>query len=81
MQTPRQLIQAAIDAGMTQAEIASAARVTQATISRILSGDHTDPRSSTVEKLRALKIKKPRRAKAAPAPVIAEPAPAEQVAA
>ncbi len=80
MQTPREIVQAAIDAGWTQSKIAAETGVPQATISRILSGEN-DPRFSTVEKLLAMKVKKPRRAKAAPAPVVADPAPAEQVAA
>lgn len=75
MQTPRQRLQAAVDSGMTQSEIAAETGVPQATISRILSGEHTDPRYSTAQKVMGLKIKKGRR-KAQP--VVA---PAEQVAA
>ncbi|CAJ0805131.1 hypothetical protein LMG18090_04739 [Ralstonia mannitolilytica] len=75
MQTPRQRLQAAIESGMTQSEIAAETGVPQATISRILSGEHSDPRYSTAQKVMALKVKKPRRK--APAPVT----PAEQVAA
>lgn len=71
MQTPREIVQAAIDAGWTQSKIAAESGVPQATISRILSGEHNDPRFSTVEKLRAIKVKKPRRKAASAAP--AEP--------
>ncbi|MBX4004311.1 helix-turn-helix domain-containing protein [Ralstonia pickettii] len=80
MQSPREIVQAAIDAGWTQSKIAAESGVPQATISRILSGEN-DPRFSTVEKLLAIKVKKPRRAKAAPAPAIPEDAPAEPEAA
>lgn len=49
--TPKRLIQALIDAGDNQSDIERETGISQATISRILSGDHGDPRSSTVTKL------------------------------
>lgn len=59
MPTPREHLRALIDAGITQTEIEAKSGVRQATISRILSGSVKDPLSSTVEKLRRVKV--PRR--------------------
>lgn len=51
--SPKQLIEALIAAGETQLSIQRGTGISQATISRILSGIAEDPRSSTVNKLRA----------------------------
>ncbi|QKS60868.1 helix-turn-helix domain-containing protein [Cupriavidus gilardii] len=56
MPTPREHLQALIDAGVSQSEIGRKSGVRQATISRILSGDVKDPLSSTVEKLRRVRV-------------------------
>ena len=64
----RKHLQSLIDAGYTQTKIASLSDVPQATISRILSSD-VDPLSSTVEKLR--KVKMPRRKSRATAEPVA----------
>lgn len=53
---PDELVRSILRAGWTQEEIASATDVTQATISRILSGQHKDPRFSVVERLRELAL-------------------------
>lgn len=53
-QTPSQLICTLIKAGWTQEKIGLAVEVSQATICRIYSGHHKDPRYSVVEKLRHL---------------------------
>lgn len=52
--SPKDLVQALVDAGMSQTVIARITKTSQPTIGRILSGDHKDPRSSTVDALRAL---------------------------
>ena len=49
--TPKQTIEALIEAGETQVSIQNATGISQATISRILSGIAEEPRYSTVEKL------------------------------
>lgn len=51
--TPQSLIQTLIAAGDSQLDIERGSGVSQATISRILSGEHEDPKSSTVNKLTA----------------------------
>ena len=66
MRTPQEIVQSMIDAGYTQTEIEAKTGVKQATISRILNGKHLDPRSSTVDKLRRLKVRSSSRAHAAP---------------
>lgn len=71
MQTARELVQALIDAGYTQTEIEAKTGVKQATISRILSGKHADPRSSTVAKLRQMKVRPSRRKNQTPAEPVA----------
>lgn len=53
MQTAKQIIEALLEAGETQSSIESGSGVSQATISRILSGTAADPRSSTTAKLAA----------------------------
>lgn len=52
--SPQELIEALIDLGLTQTEISEITKVSQPTIARIKKGDHKDPRSSTVDALRAL---------------------------
>lgn len=51
LQTPQALVKELIDAGYSQAVIAQRAGVKQPTISRILSGEHDDPKSSVLIKL------------------------------
>ncbi len=53
---PDELVRIIIRAGWSQEEIAASVNVAQPTISRILSGQHKDPRYSVVEKLRELAI-------------------------
>lgn len=50
----QELVRALIAAGLSQTKIASIANVSQPTIARIASGDHKDPRSSTMDALRQL---------------------------
>lgn len=52
LETPQELVKKLVDAGKSQAVIAGRAGVTQATISRILSGEHTDPKSSVLIRLK-----------------------------
>ena len=54
MQSAQQLVAELLERGFTQQELAAAAQVSQATISRIASGKHQDPKSSTVDRLRLL---------------------------
>ena len=70
MQPIQSHVQKLIDSGFTQVEIEEKTGVTQATVSRILSG--ADPRYSTVEKLLKLKPKPQRRKTARQTPA-AEP--------
>ena len=51
---PDELVLALIRAGWSQEAIADSINTTQATVSRILSKRHLDPRYSVVEKLRQL---------------------------
>ena len=51
LRTPQEAVQRLIAAGRTQAAIADRAGVKQPTISRILSGEHKDPKSSVLIKL------------------------------
>ena len=53
MQTAKQIIEALLEAGETQSSIETGSGVSQATISRILTGTAADPRSSTTAKLAA----------------------------
>lgn len=48
LQTPQAYVQFLIERGQSQATIAKRAGVSQPTISRILSGDHEDPKSSVL---------------------------------
>lgn len=52
LETPQELVKTLVEAGFSQAEIADRAGVKQPTISRILSGDHTDPKSSVLIRLK-----------------------------
>lgn len=54
---PDELVRTILRAGWSQEQVAASVDVTQATISRILSGQHKDPRYSVVEKLRELAVK------------------------
>ena len=54
--TPRQIIKMLIDIGYTQEEIAQKSDLTQATISRLLSGSHQTARLATYQKLVQLEI-------------------------
>lgn len=51
---PDELVLELRKSGWSQEQIADATGVTQSTISRILSGQHKDPRYSVVERLREL---------------------------
>lgn len=51
---PSALVQALLQDGLSQQEIAEAVGTTQPTISRIGAGEHKDPRSSVVDGLRKL---------------------------
>lgn len=48
LETPQELVKYLINAGCSQAAIANRAGVKQPTISRILSGEHADPKSSVL---------------------------------
>lgn len=52
LETPQELVKSLVCAGYSQQVIAERAGVKQPTISRILSGDHTDPKSSVLIKLK-----------------------------
>lgn len=56
--TPKQIIDALVDAGETQSSIYRATGVSQATISRIQAGVAKDPRSSTVNRLKEFAMAK-----------------------
>jgi predicted transcriptional regulator len=51
LQTPQELVKELIAEGYSQAIVAERAGVKQPTISRILSGEHDDPKSSVLIKL------------------------------
>jgi predicted transcriptional regulator len=51
LRTPQELVKFCIAAGYSQAVIAKRAGVKQPTISRILSGEHDDPKSSVLIRL------------------------------
>lgn len=51
LRPPQEIVKSLVEAGYSQAVIAERAGVTQPTISRILSGDHADPKSSVLSKL------------------------------
>lgn len=48
LRTPQELVRILVEANYSQAVIAEHAGVSQATISRILSGEHDDPKSSVL---------------------------------
>jgi predicted transcriptional regulator len=52
LETPQALVKELIDAGYSQTVIGDRAGVKQPTISRILSGEHTDTKSSVLIKLK-----------------------------
>jgi predicted transcriptional regulator len=51
MRTPQELVKFCLSAGYSQTAIAARAGVKQPTISRILSGEHDDPKSSVLIRL------------------------------
>lgn len=51
MRTPQELVKFCLAAGFSQSAIAERAGVKQPTISRILSGEHDDPKSSVLIRL------------------------------
>lgn len=53
---PAELIKILCESGCTQLEITQGTGISQATISRIATGVHDDPRMSTVKKLRAFAV-------------------------
>lgn len=54
--TPKEIIQSLVDIGYTQEEIAQKSDLTQATISRLLSGSHQTARLATYKKLVQLEM-------------------------
>lgn len=58
------LLKLLADAGLTQAQIGALIGVTQATVSRMASGDIADPRASTMERLEAAVLRTTTRAAA-----------------
>ena len=54
--TPKEIIQSLVNIGYTQQEIAQKSDLTQATISRLLSGSHQTARLATYQKLVQLEI-------------------------
>lgn len=52
LETPQELVKKLINAGFSQQILADAAGVKQPTISRILSGEHADPKSSVFIRLK-----------------------------
>lgn len=54
--TPKEIIQSLVNIGYTQQEIAQKSDLTQATISRLLSGSHQTARLATYKKLVQLEI-------------------------
>lgn len=62
MSTAKEHLERCIAAGATQKEIEAKTGVSQATISRILSGEHADPRSSTSTKIKSFRVPSKKRA-------------------
>lgn len=62
MSTAKEHLERCIAAGATQTEIEAKTGVSQATISRILSGEHADPRSSTTVKIKSFRVPSRKRA-------------------
>ena len=54
--TPKEIIKSLVNIGYTQEEIAQKSNLTQATISRLLSGSHQTARLATYQKLVQLEI-------------------------
>lgn len=54
MNTPKSMVEVLVSHGLTQKQIEERTGISQATISRILNGEHLDPRYSTSQKLRLL---------------------------
>ena len=52
--TPQEMVKSLIDSGYTQNQIAEIAGVKQSSISRLLTGVHSDPRFSTVRSIEKL---------------------------
>ena len=52
--TPQEMVKSLIDSGYTQNQIAEIAGVKQSSISRLLTGVHSDPRLSTVRAIEKL---------------------------
>ncbi|WP_179038253.1 helix-turn-helix transcriptional regulator [Limnobaculum xujianqingii] len=52
--TPQEMVKSLVDAGYTQHQIAENIGVQQSSVSRMLTGVHTDPRFSTVRALEEL---------------------------
>ncbi|HAH3082705.1 TPA: transcriptional regulator [Escherichia coli] len=52
--TPQEMVKSLIDSGYTQNQIAEIAGVKQSSISRLLTGVHSDPRFSTVRVIEKL---------------------------
>lgn len=50
----KQIAEAIVKSGINATELAKMVKVNPSTISRILSGSHTDPRSSTMDAMRKL---------------------------
>lgn len=51
MRTPKEIVDQALAAGFSQSFLQQETGISQPTISRIKSGDHADPKSSTLTKL------------------------------
>lgn len=58
MLPPKSLVETLLSMGLTQKQIEEETGVSQATISRILNGNHKDPRYSTISKLSRLREQK-----------------------
>lgn len=54
--TPKEIVQNLISSGLTQLEIRSRTGISQASISRIVSGKNSDPRLSVIRALENLLI-------------------------
>ncbi|MHA3258798.1 helix-turn-helix domain-containing protein [Yersinia pseudotuberculosis] len=55
--TPQEMVKSLIHAGYTQSQIAKEVGVKQSSVSRLLTGVHTDPRFSTVRALEVFLLK------------------------
>lgn len=55
MLQPKSIVETLLDMGFTQKQIEEETGVSQATVSRILNGNHKDPRYSTIAKLSRLR--------------------------